>query len=34
MMTEVNMADDCVIDVGADEVVVFELCADRAGVGR
>ncbi len=34
IMTEVNIAEDCVMDVGADDVVVFELCADRAGVGR
>ena len=34
MMTDVNMAEDCVTDVGAEDVAVFELCADRAGVGR
>ena len=34
MMTDVNWAEDIVIDVGAEEVVVFELCAERAGVGR
>lgn len=34
MMTEVNIAEDCVMDVGADDVAVFELCAERAGVGR
>ena len=34
MMTDVNMADDCVMDVGAEEVAVFELCTERDGVGR
>ena len=34
MMTDVNMAEDCVMDVGAEEVAVFELCTERDGVGR
>ncbi len=34
MMTDVNIAEDCVTDVGAEDVAVFELCVDRAGVGR
>ena len=34
MMTDVNMADDCVMDVGAEDVAVLELCAERGGLGR
>ena len=34
MMTDVNMAEDCVMEVGAEDVAVFELWAERAGVGR
>ena len=33
MITDVNIADDCVPDVSTDDDV-FELCAERAGVGR
>ena len=33
MITDVNIADDCVPAVSADDDVL-ELCADRAGVGR
>ena len=34
MITDVNIAEDWVMDVGAEDVAVFELCADFGGAGR